>query len=215
MKLFIRLLLTIVVLVVFIVVVRSALQSEVFLQIKTTTLAYPLLAILLLFTYRVLSSLVPFLPADGLTFFAIPIGGVVIAFIIDFVAGTTGSLIAYYLGRTRGEAILVKLFGQQTTKKLQSLEVSASHEVFILLIIRTIYLGLFSAPACYWAGLEKFNLRNFLTTSVLFQIIMRLPLFLIGENILSTGINLNIVLFVMLYSLVLIYISSRYVQLEK
>jgi len=196
-------------------IVIYLISTPEFGEFKDFIIQNPILAVLVYLIYRVLSALIPIIPTDGLTFLAIPIGGGIIAFSLDFLGGSIGAIIAYVFGRVAGNTFLHKFLGKNLTNKIESIKIKKGHDILIVTVLRIIYFGALSSPVCYWAGLRKIKFNHFLISHLISSLVLRLPIFIIGDLAIKNGISLIIVLGLIIYTTFAVFISKKYLYVKK
>jgi uncharacterized membrane protein YdjX (TVP38/TMEM64 family) len=213
MKYFLRSCLAISLLVLILLVARELVNAPQFADFLKFISDYLPLAATVLVAYRTAAALIPFLPADLLTFIAIPVFGLPVAFLLDLLGGMIGTIAAYQIGKSKGIAIIGFLVGQDAAEKIKMLKVDGKHDILLLVLAKTMYLGLFSSPASYLAGMEHMKFSHLIVGAVLAKILLRLPIFLVGEAFLSQSQpNIMLVLFVVVYSLLGSLFVYKYVN---
>lgn len=166
----------------------------------------------ILIIIKILAVVWPPLPGGLFTIGSIPIIGPINAFLADFVGGTIGCIIAYFLGRKYGYKLLDKLFDKDILKKIKSIKINKDHEIEAVLLVRG-FTSSVSEAVSYAAGLLGIHFKNFIIGTLLSNLIV-LPYFFLWENVISFNPK-NIIynLLIMLPAAYLFYkFKGRYLE---
>jgi uncharacterized membrane protein YdjX (TVP38/TMEM64 family) len=137
-----------------------------------------------LFIMKVAAIVYPPLPGGILTLGAIPILGVMNAYLVDLIGGMVGTSIAYALGRKYGYSFLEKIFDDSTLKRIKLIKVKPNREfetIFMLRILGSSIVELIS----YGAGLLKINFSSFIIGTLISHVVIGVPTFYLAKNIFS------------------------------
>lgn len=159
-----------------------------------------LLFVVTLWIIKFVGVIWPPIPGGLLTLGAIPIIGWVGAYLIDMTASTAGSVVAFYLGKRYGYAVLERLFDASTIRRIQSYKVKEKREIEAVVIMRVLFGTTIVEAVSYAAGIMNIGFWNFLVGAVISHIVVAVPMFYFaaslfgGNNVIFNLIVIAIVL---------------------
>ena len=154
----------------------------------------------------------PPIPGGLLTLGAIPIVGWQTAYIVDFTASTTGSVIAYYIGKKYGLTFLKKIFDEATIKRIKNIKVKKNRQIETVIIMRVLFGTTIVEAVSYAAGLIKIDAPQFAIGAAISHMIVAIPIFYFAGNIFSNQ-NLLINMLVLFIAIPLLWkFRSRYFE---
>ena len=149
----------------------------------------------------------PPLPGGIFTLGSIPILGWRNAYTADLIGSILGSMIAFWLARTWGEELLVKIFDQATVQKIKRLRVKKHRELEAVFMFR-LFGGTIVEAICYGAGLLRVGYGNFFIATVASHAVVSIPTFYFAHSFLeNSDILLNTIFIIILVPL--FFIAKR------
>lgn len=169
----------------------------------------------LLFLTKTASILYPPIPGGIINLGAIPFIGWELAFVAYFLGSIAGSTIAFFLARAYGYRLLHKLFDEETIKKIRRVKIYPHREIEGIFVLKILLGATVIEAICYGAGLLDMRFRNFLIGSVLFHLVIGLPLYYLAANFMhAKNVPVSIAI-VAAGAIVFWKLKRRYFYLEK
>lgn len=165
-----------------------------------------------LFVCKSIGVLFPPIPAGLITMASIPFLGWFGAYVVDLMGSISGGMIAYALGKKYGHPLLLKIFGEEVTKKIEKIKIKKNREIEGIFVYRVALGSTILEAVYYGAGFLKVGFKNFLIGSILSHIVVGMPSFFLANNIFN---GQNIVLTVVLTILGIIFVlftKARYFE---
>lgn len=187
-------------------------KSPYFLVVDAWIKQNIFLYVVSLFIYKSIGVLFPPIPAGLVTMASIPFLGWFWAYSVDFLGSIAGGIIAYYLGKNYGHPLLLKILGEEITKKIEKIKIKKEREVEGVFVYRVALGSTILEAVYYGAGFLKIGFRNFLIGSILSHIVIGVPTFFLANNILN---GQNIVLTILLTVvgvMFIIFTKGRYFE---
>lgn len=155
----------------------------------------------------------PPLPGGILTVGSIPIVGWEVAYLADFVGGTIGSALAFYISRKYGKKFLIKIFDEQSIEKLTNLKIKEKRQLEMLFITLALGYNIIEGIA-YGSGLiKKIKFRNFLIARITSHVFLGIPTYYFAEKIISgESLIVSVVLILLLFP-IMWSLRYRYIDL--
>lgn len=176
--------------------------------IKQNTVLY----VISLFVYKSIGVLLPPIPAGLVTMASIPFLGWFGAYLVDFFGSITGGIIAYFLGKKYGHPLLLKVLGEEITRKIEKIKIKKNREIEGIFVYRVALGSTILEAVYYGAGFLKVGFKNFLIGSALSHVAVGVPSFFLASNILNgQNIILTIIFTVVGISFVL-FTKARYFE---
>lgn len=187
-------------------------KSPYFLIVDVWIKKNIVLYIVSLFIYKSIGVLFPPIPAGLVTMASIPFLGWFGAYLVDFFGSIFGGMIAYYLGKKYGHPLLLRILGEEITRKIEKIRIKEEKEIEGIFIYRVALGSTILEAVYYGAGFLKVGFKNFLIGSVLSHIVVGIPSFFLANNIFN---GQNIILTVTLTIIGIIFIiftKGRYFE---
>lgn len=171
-----------------------------------------ILYVVSLFIYKSIGVLFPPIPAGLVTMASIPFLGWFGAYMVDFFGSISGGIIAYHLGKKYGHPLLLKILGEDITKKIEKIKIKKSREIEGIFVYRVALGSTILEAVYYGAGFLKVGFKNFLIGSILSHVAVGIPLFFLTNNIFN---GQNIVLTILLTVVGILFVlftKARYFE---
>lgn len=124
-------------------------------------LSFGVWANLIFMLFQIIQIVVPIIPGGLTTVFGVVIFGPFWGFIYNYISICLGSMLVFFISRTFGKSVVLKLFGEETFDKYKNKIKEKTYEKFFALAI------LFPvAPddfLCYLSGLSDMSFKKFAT----------------------------------------------------
>lgn len=161
-------------------------KSPYFLVVDSWVKANIVTYVIFLFLYKTVGVLFPPVPGGIVTLASIPFLGWFNAYLIDFFGSISGGIIAYYLAKKYGHPLLVKIFGDDIARKIESIKVKKNREIEAVFMYRLALGSTILEAVYYGAGFLKIGLFNFMIGSILSHTLVGVPTFFLANNILNS-----------------------------
>ncbi|MEK7168873.1 MAG: VTT domain-containing protein [Patescibacteria group bacterium] len=187
-------------------------KSSYFLIVDTWVKANIILYVIYLFIFKTIGILFPPIPAGLVTMASIPFLGWFGAYSVDLLGSIAGGMIAYYLGRKYGHPLLLKILGEEITKKIEKIKIKKSREIEGIFVYRVALGSTILEAVYYGAGFLKIGFRNFLIGSILSHIVVGTPSFYLANNILNGQNIILTAILTMIGIIFIIFTKGRYFE---
>lgn len=187
-------------------------KSPYFLIVDVWVKKNIVLYIVSLFIYKSIGVLFPPIPAGLVTMASIPFLGWFGAYTVDLLGSIAGGMIAYYLGRKYGHPLLLKILGEEITKKIEKVKIKKSREIEGIFVYRVALGSTILEAVYYGAGFLKIGFRNFLIGSILSHIVVGIPSFYLTNNILNGQNIILTAILTMIGIIFIIFTKGRYFE---
>ncbi len=187
-------------------------RSPYFLVVDTWVKANTLTYIIFLFLYKSIGVLFPPIPGGLLTLASIPFLGWTTAYLVDLAGSICGGIVAYYLGKKYGHPLLIKIFGEDLTKKIENTKIKKNREIEAVFMYRLALGSTILEAVYYGAGFLKIGFINFLLGSILSHILVGVPSFFLANNVLN-GENIILTILITIVGIVFVlFTKGRYFE---
>lgn len=169
---------------------------------------YIIIFVLILMLLKIVSNVLPMIPAGIFTLAAIPLIGWFPAYLINMIGGLIGSVIAYAIGKRYGIQAIQVLFGEAAVKKLDMLVLKKDKEFEALLILRLLTSQV-SQIVSFGSGFMRISFIKYMLATFLAGVIGIL-MFYLGGTMSQNGSMVNVVAILMALTLVMYFFRRRY-----
>jgi uncharacterized membrane protein YdjX (TVP38/TMEM64 family) len=161
---------------------------------------------------KIVGIIIPPIPGGLFTLASIPIIGWQYAFVGDFVGSTIGSSIAFFIGKKYGYSLINSLFDAKTVEKFKKIKIKKNKEIEAIFMLRVLMGSTIAEIVCYGAGIIGVTFKNFFIGSILYGLILGLPLYFLAQNLFDSK---NALFSLILFALSILFIwkfKGRYFE---
>lgn len=187
-------------------------KSPYFLVVDSWIKQNMVLYVFSLFVYKSIGVLFPPIPGGLVTMASIPFLGWLGAYLVDLFGSIFGGIIAYYLGKKYGHPLMLKILGEEVTKRIEKVKIKKNREIEGIFVYRVALGSTILEAVYYGAGYLKIGFKNFLIGSILSHVVVGVPTFFLANNIFN---GQNVVLTVVLTILGVMFVlftKARYFE---
>jgi uncharacterized membrane protein YdjX (TVP38/TMEM64 family) len=164
-------------LIVPVVIIQLASQSNVILGFTDFVQAYLPLYVFVLLVVKAISIIYPPLPGIAFTIASVPIIGWQLAYLADITGSFIGASVSFFLGKKYGYSILKRVIGPNIIEKINKIRLKQRNQVEVAIFLRFAGGGMLSDGLAWGASLIGFRYASFIVGYLISHLMTSLPIF--------------------------------------